>query len=339
MRARKRKRGMGKAMVALPLAAPSMVRKVDRMRASCRELLEPAAWDGEEIEVVSADGTVLSARVSGDRGPTVFFVHGWMCNQTIFRYQLEFLRETHRVVTLDLRGHGRSAIPKGLEYDTEVLAQDLKSVVDRVNPDEFVVAGHSMGGFTAFKFYEFFSGEYEGRLKGLAVIDSTGTDLVDGIVMGNLIKKAYPRPLAGALTWLGLNNRVSDTVKGLVKNTPFAYVLVRWAAFGREPDGYQVEFVRDMLFQTPMTTIALAAKACLDFNYFYYLPEVDVPVILLVGDKDKLTSLKANQRTAELLPRAETVVFPGAGHCTLLERRGEFNRELAGFLARVCREE
>jgi len=54
-----------------------------------------------------------------------------------------------------------------------------------------------------------------------------------------------------------------------------------------------------------------------------------------VGDRDKLTDLPSNRRTVELLPDAELVVFPDAGHCTLLERRDEFNAELEAFLDRA----
>ena len=114
-----------------------------------------------------------------------------------------------------------------------------------------------------------------------------------------------------------------------------AYGMVRWGAFGKKPKGAQVEHVRDMVLGTPMTTLSLAAKACLDFHYDYYLPEVDVPVILLVGDKDKLTNREANERNAGLLPDARLKVFEGAGHCSLLERRSEFNAALEAFLDEV----
>jgi pimeloyl-ACP methyl ester carboxylesterase len=90
-----------------------------------------------------------------------------------------------------------------------------------------------------------------------------------------------------------------------------------------------------MILATPMTSLALAAKACLDYRCEYYLPEVDVPVVLLLGDLDKLTSLEANERTASLLPDSRMKVYAGAGHCSLLERREEFNDDLADFLDEV----
>jgi len=98
-----------------------------------------------------------------------------------------------------------------------------------------------------------------------------------------------------------------------------------------------VEHVREMVLSTPMTSMMLAAKACLDYHYEYYLPSVDLPVLMIVGDRDKLTDLPCNERTVALLPQARLKVFQGAGHCTQLERREEFDRELASFLEEVFR--
>jgi len=89
------------------------------------------------------------------------------------------------------------------------------------------------------------------------------------------------------------------------------------------------------VMSTPMTTLSLAAKACFDYHYEYFLPSVDVPVALLVGDRDKLTNRESNERTASLLPDARLKVFEGAGHCAMLERHDDFNEELGSFLDEV----
>jgi pimeloyl-ACP methyl ester carboxylesterase len=328
---RPQKRFLEAGLIMTPLAVSAVIRRLDRRRSDSTGLLE-SGIPGEDVEIPSLDGTSLRLNVCGSGKRTLFLVHGWMCNRTIFRFQQEYFQGRYRVVSLDLRGHGGSGIPGNLDYDTDRLAEDLKAAVEFIDPGDFVVAGHSMGGFTAFKFYERFGKEYSGRLKGMAIIDSTGTDLVDGLVLGRLVDGAYPRPLGFLLDRLGRYNRVSDSLIRRFKNSSLVYLVVRLTAFGKKPVGSQVEFVREMLLGTPMTTISLAAKGCLDFNYARFLPEVDVPVALLVGDRDKLTNLESNQRTAELLPDARLGVFPGAGHCSLLEKPDDFNRELARFL-------
>jgi len=239
---------------------------------------------------------------------------------------------------MDLRGHGMSAVPDSLNYHPDRLAEDLKCVIDAVRPEEFVIGGHSLGGFTTFKFFEHFAKQYEGALKGLAIIDSTGTDLVDGIVMGDVVSRVYPRPLASLFRLVGRNSSFTETLLRLFSETSAAYLVVRWAAFGKKPHVDQVEQMTDMIFSTPMSSVSLAAKACLDFHFEYFLGSVDVPVIVMVGDRDKLTNIAVNLRTAELLPDARLVVFEGAGHCAMMEQHDSFNKELGSFLHDVLPE-
>lgn len=316
------------------LAAPAIVRRLDRRRAAARGEKPPSLPVGEVVEGIrSRDGTRLFVDCCGEGDTTVFMVHGWTCNGTVFRYQKAHLCGRYRVVTLDLRGYGRSDMPHSLDMSIDRLAEDLKAVVDHFAPQRFVVAGHSMGGFTAFKFHERFGEEYRGRLKGLVIIDSTGTALVDAVFMGRLVDLVYPVPLEAGLKFLGRGMPLVQAAADLFAPTPFAYMLVRWAAFGRKPLADEVEFQREMTFATSVQAMTLGVKAILDYDVQDHLPHVDVPVLVLVGSLDKLTSARANRRTCEMLPRARLVVFEGAGHSTMLERTDELNRELDGFLA------
>jgi pimeloyl-ACP methyl ester carboxylesterase len=190
-----------------------------------------------------------------------------------------------------------------------------------------------MGGFTALKFYEGFSGEYEGRLKGIALIDSSGLNLAEGILLGGIWKRLYPFPLSYILVLLGRPNRFNDRVMEFFKDTSFAYVIARLLAFGKKPSGIHVEHQREMSFSTRFTSACLSVKSMLDHDVEHCLPAVEVPVLLLLGEHDKLTNIKANRRTAALLPDARLKVFKGAGHDSLLERSEEFNDELASFLS------
>ena len=336
MRRKRGRRGIVAALVIVPasVAVPALIRALDRRRPDLYEGLT-AHVEADELEAVSADGTALRVRSYGEGEQVVIFAHGWTCSESIFRFQQRHLAGRYRVVTFDQRGHGKSEIPSSLDYHPDRLAEDLKAVVDLIDPAGFVVAGHSMGGFASFKFYERFGAGYAGRLKGMAIIDSTGTDLVEGIVFGKVIRRIPPDALSRFLVAAGRRSGFAEAAVRLLGNTPGAYMVVRWAAFGRKPCGAHVEHLREMVTGTPLTSVALAAKACLDFHCDYYLPNIRVPVLLLVGDRDKLTDLESNEKTARLIPDARLKVFPDAGHCTLLERRDEFNRELDLFLTEV----
>jgi non-heme chloroperoxidase len=323
--------GLGVASFALP----AVVRQMDRHRQGGREGENPTCPPGLEMEAISADGTRLHLVVHGAGERVVFLVHGWTCDHTIYRYQQRYLESDYKVVSLDLRGHGRSAIPASLDYRTDRLAEDLKAAVDLIDPSSFVIAGHSMGGFTAFRFAARFGQEYRERLKGLVIIDSSGLPLVEGVVMGRLMDLLYPFPLDPVLRLAGRFGRLVDPFKAVFKKTPAAYMLVRWAAFGKKPVGHEVDLMREMCMSTSMTSVSLAAKSCIDCDNVEALSHIDVPVLMLAGRHDKLTNQKVNERTVGLLSDARLVLYPGAGHCALIEDHEKFNEEMGGFIEQV----
>src|SRR5687768_5371992 len=73
------------------------------------------------------------------------FIHGWCCNRTHFAPQYEHFSKHHRVITVDLRGHGESDAPEG-EYSMAVFADDVAWMLGELGVTSAVVVGHSMGG-------------------------------------------------------------------------------------------------------------------------------------------------------------------------------------------------
>lgn len=82
--------------------------------------------------------------LQGDKGPWVIFVHGLTCDATDWKHQIEAFRKTHRCLSVDLRGHGRSAGLPG-PYDPETLAADVVALIHELSIDHAVLIGHSMG--------------------------------------------------------------------------------------------------------------------------------------------------------------------------------------------------
>lgn len=83
-----------------------------------------------------------------DRGagkPAFVFVHGWTCNRTFFAPQAEHFVRQHRVVSIDLRGHGESDKPQG-PYTRAQDADDIAYVIEHLGLGPVVAVGHSMGG-------------------------------------------------------------------------------------------------------------------------------------------------------------------------------------------------
>ncbi len=93
----------------------------------------------------SSDGSEIYYEVSGDADLALVFVHGWMGNVRWWDAQRDAFAATHRVVTLDLGGHGRSS-PTRPVWSAEAYADDIATVVRAVAAPRVVVVGHSMSG-------------------------------------------------------------------------------------------------------------------------------------------------------------------------------------------------
>ena len=95
--------------------------------------------------VTSPDGIAIRYDVAGSGGPALVFVHGWSCDRTYWADQMRAFAARHRVIAIDLAGHGESG--DGRESWTMAsFGGDVTSVVDHLGLDEFVLIGHSMGG-------------------------------------------------------------------------------------------------------------------------------------------------------------------------------------------------
>jgi pimeloyl-ACP methyl ester carboxylesterase len=92
------------------------------------------------------DGVKLYYEETGTGEPAMLLVHGWTCNHTHWAAQVAHFSKRHRVVTVDLRGHGLSDAPQQ-EYTTEGFADDVAWVIQQLGLDRPIVCGHSMGGF------------------------------------------------------------------------------------------------------------------------------------------------------------------------------------------------
>jgi len=102
----------------------------------------------QNVEVIrtatSADGTAINYYEQGQEGPVLVFVHGWSCDASYWRKQVEYFKDKYHMVLVDLAGHGRSGSERE-NYTMEAFGQDVKAVVESIGAEKVVLIGHSMG--------------------------------------------------------------------------------------------------------------------------------------------------------------------------------------------------
>ncbi len=84
----------------------------------------------------------------GAGDPPMIFIHGFSCDSHDWSWQLPHFEATHRIIAVDLRGHGRSSVPAG-GYDVLSFAADVIGLLEHLAIEPVVVVGHSLGGAIA----------------------------------------------------------------------------------------------------------------------------------------------------------------------------------------------
>lgn len=100
-------------------------------------------------DTTSPDGASIRYwSTAGRCSHPVVLVHGWACSSQFWKFQVDALTRRHDVVLVDLAGHGESSAGER-DWTMEEFADDVLAVLDAVGAEQWVVAGHSMGGAVA----------------------------------------------------------------------------------------------------------------------------------------------------------------------------------------------
>lgn len=97
------------------------------------------------LKTESSDGTTIVYEVHGEGSPALVFVHCWACNREFWKEQIESFGEDHRLVAMDLAGHGDSGVDRA-EWTIPSLVEDVLAVMAAEELDDVILVGHSMGG-------------------------------------------------------------------------------------------------------------------------------------------------------------------------------------------------
>ena len=111
--------------------------------------------------------TVALCYTEAGQGTPVVLLHGFPLSGAIWEHQHRLLCDRYRVITPDLRGHGRSPAPPGV-YEMGLLADDVLALLDSLKIAKAVIMGHSMGGYVVLAAWK----RAPERFLALGLIDS-----------------------------------------------------------------------------------------------------------------------------------------------------------------------
>ena len=288
------------------------------------------------ITIVADDGVPLHVEVDECAGSplTVVFVHGYALNLDCWHFQRAGYRELVRTVYFDQRSHGRSGRATEGHATIDQLGLDLRRILDEVTPDEPVVlVGHSMGGMSIVALAEESPELFGDRVVGVALISTTAGGLDPHRLVAPLMPSTLGSTIAmRAMAAFAHGHRAVDGLRRLSR--PLASVITDRFAFGDDVPASYVDFVDDMLSQTPFEVIAEFFPSFGSLDKFEAVRTLgEVPVSVICGTGDRLTSVGHSRKLQSRIPGSRLLECEGAGHMVIMERHEQVNAELDQLLA------
>jgi len=256
---------------------------------------------------VSRDGTPISYEAYGTGEPTLVFVHGWSCDARYWRAQVPYFSKKHRVVVLDLAGHGHSG-SKRSKYTMKAFGEDVQAVTEATNSRNVILIGHSMGGSV------------------IAEAARLMPDIVKGIIgVDTLENIEYP------LTREELDQLLSQ-LKGDFQAGSREFIKQMIAS---DMDPLMREWILADVSSAP-PAVALGAMEEMMSQYITgdaakIFEEIRIPVVVVNGDLWPI-DYEANRRH---MFSFEAIVLEKADHFLMMDRAEKFNQALEKALEMI----
>ena len=246
---------------------------------------------------------------SGGTGEPVLLVHAIGCDHRMWDGLGTALSPRFRVIRMDVRGHGRSAVTPR-PYSLDQLADDARDLLDSLKIDKAHWVGLSMGGMIG----QAFALRHPQRLRKLVLANTTSTYGTQGPEMWEARAKAVGEGGMAAVKELAMQRYFTDDFRA---SSSDVVDRIGSGFLATDPEGY-----------------IACCNAIRDLDFSGDLHRIKAPTLVIAGEKDVGTPVAMSKAIADAIPGATLAVIPGAAHLSAVENPEEFNRLVEDFLAR-----
>jgi proline iminopeptidase len=276
------------------------------------------------------NGVDLWYKVMGSGPVLAIQPPGWGVGSKMYEDTLADLAQDYTLVLHDTRGSGRSMTPT-VDYaqvNVGTLNDDLEALRQHLGIDQFVLWGHSHGGFVAANY----ALKYPGHLAGMVLVDAQlGVEEPGADVARILPQRAVtPGFEAAVAAFTGPRQLASDEDLG-------AFLKKIGPLYFKDPASPAVDVLGNFVTSNRIALAAFAATSSTDKNFLIRerLGEIRVPTLVLVGTHDFICSPVQARLLADGIPGAQLVELADSGHMGWIEEPESFRSALSGFLRRT----
>ena len=267
-------------------------------------------------------GQRIHYRDQGRRdAPAIILLHGSNASLHTWEPLVKRLGADYRIVTLDLPGHGLTGGTPDKDYGASGMTAAVDVVAARLDLDNFILGGNSMGGWVAWRY----AIDHPDRVDALLLLDAAGMPLRKGEkrpesnIGFRILEYPFGRWLATRITPRTL---VEQSLRGSVSKQAVIddAMIDRYWELLRFPGNREATVLRARLNREP----DMAARA----------KEISAPTLILFGKEDKLINPTAAQSFHERIAGSEVVLLDGVGHLPMEEAPDATAAAIADFLKR-----
>jgi len=245
---------------------------------------------------------------SGGMGTPVLLVHAIGCDHRMWDGLGTALSPRFRVIRMDVRGHGRSAVTPR-PYSLDQLADDARDLLDSLKIDKAHWVGLSMGGMIG----QAFALRHPQRLRKLVLANTTSTYGTQGPEMWEARAKAVGEGGMAAVKELAMQRYFTDDFRA---SSSDIVDRIGSGFLATDPEGY-----------------IACCNAIRDLDFSGDLHRIKAPTLVIAGEKDVGTPVAMSKAIADAIPGATLAVIPGAAHLSAVENPEAFNKLVEEFLS------
>jgi pimeloyl-ACP methyl ester carboxylesterase len=264
--------------------------------------------------IAGGGGVQLHVVETGNSGGRpILFIHGNSQSSLAWRRQLDSeLARDHRLVAMDLRGHGLSDKPRDAYGDSRLWADDVRAVIEVLDLDRPVLSGWSYGSLVILDYIRHYGEE---RIGGLHIVDGI-TKLGSDAAM-SVITQEFLSLVPGLFS-----TDVEESVGGLESFLRTFFV--------QQPSVSDQYLMLGYIVSVPPHVRQSLLSRAIDNDDL--LPGIHKPVLITHGAKDAIVKLDAVDQHKAGLAHAQIHVMPDSGHAPFWEDAAAFNRRLRTFV-------
>jgi len=263
--------------------------------------------------------------IDAGAGQAVVMLPGWSQSAAMFRHQIEALRHDYRVIAIDPRGHGDSAVPAH-GYNPHRMALDVREVIEALDLDDIFLVGHSAGVKLVWAYWELFEGD---RLKKLVIVDDSPR-LADNPAWSEASRAEIgPMYFAGDLDRFALSLMASD---GEEFTRAAMATMFSPHYMARRPNEFAWVIEENLKMPRDKAIEMLYASAGIDWRGT--IKRVNLPT-LVIGAEGSTHKVSVIAWIASQIPGAQLRIFTreeGGSHFMFLENPDLFTDVLRDFL-------